>query len=90
MTLDNGIKAVLIESEIKITNKASKVFGNSYYARNYFFLAKKDEEKAKFPIISSATLLTPENYDSEKKKFKELVDYVVNTAILLPDYKVLK
>ena len=90
VTLDNGIRAVLIESEIKITNKASKVFGNSYYARNYFFLAKKDEEKAKFPIISSATLLTPENYELEKKKFKELVDYVANTAILLPDYNVLK
>ena len=86
VTLDNGVKAVLIESEVKITNEASKAFGNSYYARNYFFLAKKDEDKARFPIISSATLLTPENYESEKKKFIELVDYVVNTAILLPDY----
>ncbi len=90
VTLDNGVKAVLIESEVKITNESSKAFGNSYYARNYFFLAKKDEDKAKFPIISSATLLTPGNFESEKKDFIELVDYVVNTAILLPDYQVLK
>ena len=85
-TLNNGTKVVLIEAEVKITNEKSKTFGNTYYARNYYFLAKKDE-KNNIPIISSATLLTPDNYAVEKAKFIELVDYIINTAILNPEYK---
>lgn len=88
-TLENGYVVIVVEAEVKNKNKENRFFGNSYYARNYFFLAEKDD-KNKIPIISSSTLLKPENYESEKAKFIELVDYVVNTAILLPDYKVLK
>ena len=86
-TLNNGTNVVLIEAEVKITNKESKVFGNSYYARNYYILAKTEDGKNNIPIISSATLLTPDNYEVEKQKFIELVDYVANTAVLNPEYK---
>ena len=82
----NYHKVLFVEAEIKITNKEYKTFGNSYYARDYYFLAEKDDNN-KIPIISSATLLTPENYETEKLKFIELVDYVVNTAVVNPEFK---
>lgn len=85
-TLKNGYVVVIVEAEVKITNKEYKTFGNSYYALNYYFLAKKDEKNC-IPIISSSTLLKPENYETDKKKFIELVDYVVNTAVVNPEYK---
>lgn len=85
ITLNNH-KVLFVEAEIKITNKEYTTFGNSYYARNYYFLAEKDENN-KIPIISSATLLKPENYEAEKVKFIELVDYVVNTAVVNPEFK---
>jgi len=89
-TLDNGTRVVLVEAEIKITKEGHKEFGNSHYSRNYYFLAKKDEEKATYPIIGSTILLTQENYEVEKAKFKELVNYIANTAVLNTEYKILK
>lgn len=85
-TLKNGSVVIFVEAEVKNANKEHRFYGNSYYARNYFFLAEKDEDH-RLPIISSSTLLKPENYEADKKKFIELIDYIVNTAVLQPDYK---
>lgn len=85
-TLENGYVVVIIEAEVKRTNEKSKSFGNSYYARHYYYLAKKDENNC-IPIISSSTLIKEENYETDKQKFIELVDYVVNTAVVNPEFK---
>ena len=85
-TLANGYIVVVVESEVKNTREKHRFFGRSYYARNYYFLAKKDEKNC-IPIISSSVMLLPDNYETEKQKFIDLVDYVVNTAVLQPEYK---
>ena len=87
INLSNGIKVILMEAEVKITNKDYKTYGNSYYARNYFILANREDGRKSIPVIFSATELIPDNYLTEKQKFIELVDYVINTAILKPEYK---
>ena len=87
INLSNGIKVILMEAEVKITNKDYKTYGNSYYARNYFILANREDGKKSIPVVFSATALTPDNYSIEKQKFIDLVDYVTNTAILNPEYK---
>ena len=89
-TLKNGTKAILVECELKIEDEKNKYFGNSYYARNYYLLAKKNEEKAHYPVISSSVTLTKENYNTDKKNFQELIDHIANTAVLKSEYKVLK
>jgi len=89
--LDNGTKVVLVEAEIKITKpETSRIFGNSYYTCIYYFLAKKEGEKTKFPVIAMSLILKPENYEMEKKKSLELLNHIANTAILSTEYKILK
>jgi len=87
ISLSNGTRVVLMEAEVKITNKDYKTYGNSYYARNYFILANREDGKKSIPVIFSAIALTPDSYAIEKQKFIELVDYVTNTAVLKPEYK---
>lgn len=85
-TLENGYLVVVVEAEVKNTQEEHRFFGRSYYARNYYYLAKKDEKNC-IPIISSSVMLLPENYETEKRKFIELVDYVVNTAVVNPEFE---
>jgi len=85
-TLKNGYIVILVEAEVKNIREKHRFFGRTYYARNYYYLAKKDEKNC-IPIISSSIMLLPENYSIEKQKFIDLVDYVTNTAILNPEYK---
>jgi len=83
VTLENGTKAVLVEAEIIITKPAnSKILGNSYYARNYYFITNGEGEKMKFPVIASSAMFKAENYKKEKNEFQELIDNIANTAIL--------
>jgi len=83
VTLENGTKAVLVEAEIKITKPVtSRIFGNSYYARLYYFITDGEGEKTKFPVIASSAMFKAENYEKEKKEFQELIDYIANTAVL--------
>ncbi|OQY04025.1 MAG: hypothetical protein B6I20_03825 [Bacteroidetes bacterium 4572_117] len=90
VTLNNGAKVVLVESEVKITDKKNRKFGYKYYARAYYFLAKKDEKKARFPVIVVAAELKPEDIETGKAKFIKLLDHIANTAVLKSEYKVLK
>lgn len=85
-TLKNGYIVVIVEAEVKNNCEKHRFFGRTYYARNYYFLAKKDEKNC-IPIISSSVMLLPDNYETEKQEFIDLVDYVVNTAVLQPEYK---
>ena len=85
--LSNNIKVVLMEAELKITNTNYKTYGYSYYARNYFILANREDGKKCIPVVFSSTVLTPDNYAVEKQNFIELVDYVANTAVVKPEYK---
>ncbi len=41
----------------------------------------------KLTLISSSILLKPENYETEKKTFIDLVAYVVNKVVAQPEYK---
>ena len=89
--LENGTKVVMVEAEIKITKpETSRIFGNSYYTCIYYFLAKKEGEKTKFPVIAMSLTLKPENYEMEKKKSLELFNHIANIAILSTGYKILK
>lgn len=83
VTLENGTKAVLVEAEIIITKpENSRILGNSYYARNYYFITNGEGEKIKFPVIASSAMFKAENYEKEKTEFQELIDNIANTAIL--------
>jgi len=83
VTLENGTKAVLVEAEIIITKpENSRILGNSYYARSYYFITNGEGKKIKFPVIASSTTFKAENYEKEKKEFQELIDNIANTAVL--------
>ena len=86
ITISNGTKVILMEAEVKNTIESSRIFGNSYYARNYFILANREDGEKCIPVVFSAVALTPDNYTIDKQKHIELVDYVVKAAELKPEY----